>query len=53
MKSLTIEPLKSEDLIGATDLMNSNKIDCEDSLHLAVAARVGAKEIVTNDKAST
>lgn len=50
IRGLTIEPLKQEDLTNATDLMNNNKIDYEDALHLAVATRVGAKEIITNDK---
>jgi predicted nucleic acid-binding protein len=47
---LTIESLKPEDLTSAAELMNNNKLDYEDALHLAVALRAGAKEIVTNDK---
>jgi predicted nucleic acid-binding protein len=31
-------------------LMNECKLDYEDSLHLAVAIRSGAKEIISNDK---
>ena len=50
MKGLTIEPLKLEDLTGATDLMSDYKIDYEDALHLAVATRIGAQEIISNDK---
>jgi uncharacterized protein len=50
MKGLTIEPLKPEDLTNATDLMSDYKIDYEDAIHLAVATRIGAKEIVSNDK---
>jgi uncharacterized protein len=50
MKGLTIEPLKAEDLIVAIDLMGSNQIDYEDALHLAVATRIGAGEIISNDK---
>ena len=50
MKGLTIEPLKPEDFTGATDLMSNYKIDYEDALHLAVATRIGAQEIVSNDK---
>jgi predicted nucleic acid-binding protein len=50
MKGLTIEPLKLEDLTSATDLMGNYKIDYEDALHLAVATRIGAHEIVSNDK---
>ena len=50
MKGLTIEPLKPEDLTSATDLMGDYKIDYEDAIHLAVATRIGAQEIVSNDK---
>jgi uncharacterized protein len=50
IKGLTIEPLKPEDFTGATDLMSNYKIDYEDALHLAVATRIGAQEIVSNDK---
>jgi uncharacterized protein len=50
IKGLTIEPLKPEDLTEAAELMNNNKLDYEDALHLAVAIRAGAKEIITNDK---
>jgi predicted nucleic acid-binding protein len=50
MKGLTIEPLKPEDLTNAADLMSIHKIDYEDALHLATATRIGAQEIVTNDK---
>ncbi len=50
MKGLTIEPLKQEDFTSATDLMSDYKIDYEDALHLAVATRIGAQEIISNDK---
>lgn len=50
IKGLTIEPLKPEDLTNAAELMNENKLDYEDALHLAVAIRAGVKEIITNDK---
>ncbi len=50
MKGLTIEPLKPEDLTNATDLMSTYKLDYEDALHLATATRIGAQEIVSNDK---
>lgn len=50
LKGLTIEPLKSEDLMVATELLYSNRLDYEDALHLAVAIRTGACEIITNDK---
>jgi predicted nucleic acid-binding protein len=47
---LVIEPLKSEDFQKAAELMNECKLDYEDSLHLAVAIRSCAKEIISNDK---
>jgi predicted nucleic acid-binding protein len=50
LKALTIEPLKSGDFKKAADLMGECGIDYEDSLHLAIATRVGAQEIISNDK---
>jgi uncharacterized protein len=50
IKGLVIEPLRSEDFKKAADFMNECKLDYEDSLHLAVAIRTGAKEIISNDK---
>lgn len=50
IKGLTIEPLKPEDFIAAADLMDVYKLDYEDSIHLAVAIRTGAQEIISNDK---
>ena len=50
IKGLTIESLKSEDFKKGADLMNEYKPDYEDSLHLAVAIRTGAQEIISNDK---
>lgn len=50
IKGLAIEPLKSEDFVKALNLMKEYGLDYEDSLHLAVALRVGAKEIVSNDR---
>jgi len=50
IKGLIIEPLKSEDFTTAVNLMNDYKLDYEDSLHLAVATRTGAQEMVSNDK---
>ena len=50
IKGLTIEPLKPEDFIEAKNLMNDCKLDYEDAIHLAVATRIGAQEIVSNDK---
>jgi len=50
LKPLRIEPLKIEDYKKAADLMNECQLDYEDSLHLAVAIRAKAEEIVSNDK---
>jgi predicted nucleic acid-binding protein len=50
IKGLTIESLKSEDFKKGAELMNEYKLDYEDSLHLAVAIRTGAQEIISNDK---
>jgi uncharacterized protein len=50
IKGLAIEPLKPEDFIEAKNQMNDCKLDYEDALHLAVATRTGAQEIVSNDK---
>jgi predicted nucleic acid-binding protein len=50
IKGLSIEPLRTEDFMEARDLMNDCKLDYEDALHLAVATKIGAQEIVTNDE---
>jgi uncharacterized protein len=50
IKNLAIEPLKPEDFTCAADLMSAYKIDYEDALHLAVATRANAQEIISNDK---
>ena len=50
LKGLVIEPLRPEDYTQALDLMEEYSLDYEDSLHLSVAKRKGAKEIVSNDK---
>ena len=50
IKNLLIEPLKLEDLTKATCLMKEYTLDFEDSLHLATAFRINAKEIISNDK---
>jgi predicted nucleic acid-binding protein len=50
IKGLTIEPLKPEDFTKAVELMENYKLDYEDSIHLAVATRTGAQEILSNDK---
>ncbi|MCS7364990.1 MAG: type II toxin-antitoxin system VapC family toxin [archaeon GB-1867-035] len=50
LKGLVIEPLKSEDFIRALNLMEKYNLDYEDALHLSVAIRVDAKEIISNDE---
>ena len=50
IKGLIIEPLNPEDFVRAVDIMNDYKLDYEDSIHLAVAIRTGAQEIISNDK---
>jgi predicted nucleic acid-binding protein len=50
IKGLAIEPLEPEDFAQALDLMNDCKLDYEDAIHLAVATRTGAQEVVSNDK---
>ncbi len=50
IRNLLIEPLKLEDFTKAMDLMKEYALDFEDSLHLATAFRINAKEIISNDK---
>jgi predicted nucleic acid-binding protein len=50
IRGLTIEPLKAEDFTTAVELMEEYKLDYEDSIHLAVARRTGAQEILSNDE---
>jgi predicted nucleic acid-binding protein len=50
IKGLTIEPLKPEDFTKAIAHMNYCNLEYEDSIHLAVATRTGAQEIVSNDQ---
>ena len=50
INGLIIEPLKLEDFTKAIEIMGEFKLDYEDSLHLAVAIRAGAKDIISNDK---
>jgi predicted nucleic acid-binding protein len=45
-----IEPLKPEDFTKALILINDFKLDFEDSIHLVVATRIRAKDIISNDK---
>lgn len=46
---LKIEPLVKEDFAKALDIMSDFGLDFEDSLHLAVAKRKNAEEIISND----
>ena len=50
IKSLVIEPLKTEDFTTAIALMDEYKLDYEDAVHLAVATRTGTQKILSNDK---
>ena len=50
IKGLIIEPLRPEDFTKAVGLMKEYNLDYEDSIHLAVALRAGAQEILSNDK---
>ena len=50
LKGLVIVPLIPEDYVQASDLMRKYELDYEDSLHLATALRMDAREIVSNDE---
>jgi len=50
LRGLVVEPLTGDDVIQALRLMEKYGFDYEDSLHLAVAVRIGAKEIISNDE---
>jgi predicted nucleic acid-binding protein len=50
IKGLVIEPLRLEDFTRAAKLMKEYRLDYEDALHLAVAMRTGAQEIISNDQ---
>lgn len=50
LKGLKMVPLTPADLLNAVRFMEEYKLDFEDAMHLAVALRAGAREIVTNDK---
>jgi len=47
---ILFEPLTLEDFERGLELMNTYRIDLEDALHVACAIRLGAKEIISNDK---
>jgi predicted nucleic acid-binding protein len=50
LPSLIIAPLTLEDVSKAVSLMEKYALDYEDALHLAVATRNKAKEIISNDQ---
>jgi predicted nucleic acid-binding protein len=50
IKGLLIEPLTTEDSTKALDAMDEYGLDYEDALHLAIALRTGANEVISNDK---
>ncbi|RLE87200.1 MAG: VapC toxin family PIN domain ribonuclease [Thermoprotei archaeon] len=50
LRGLKIEPLMSEDLARAAQLMEEHELGYEDALHLAVALRAGASAVVSNDR---
>ncbi len=50
LRGLTFVPLELEDYLDARRAMDMHAIDFEDAIHLAVAMRMGASGIVTNDR---
>ena len=50
LKGLTFENLEETDFNRALNLLKKFKLGYEDALHLAVAFKVKAKEIISNDK---
>ena len=50
LRGLTLTSLGEETLTEAPALMDRYGIDYEDALHLAVALKAGAKEIISNDE---
>lgn len=50
LKGLVVVPTTPADFTDAIMFMEDYDMDYEDALHLAVAIRTGAKEIVSNDK---
>ncbi len=49
LRGLRVVETLYSDYISARDLMERYGLDFEDAIHLAVAERVGAQEIVSND----
>ncbi|MEM2947210.1 MAG: type II toxin-antitoxin system VapC family toxin [Candidatus Bathyarchaeia archaeon] len=50
LSGLRIIPLTIEDVMEAAKLMKEYSLDYEDAVHLAVALRSRAKEIISNDE---
>jgi predicted nucleic acid-binding protein len=50
IKGLVVEPIMEEDFVEALTLMSRHHLDYEDALHIAVATRVDACKIVSNDR---
>jgi len=50
LSGLVIISLTQKDMIQAVSLMREYELDCEDALHLAVALKGKAKEIISNNQ---
>lgn len=49
LPGLLVVPFSLDDAVEALELMGRYGLDYEDALHLAVALRVGAEKIISND----
>ena len=49
LRGLVLEAITCEEILSAYKLMNKYNLDYEDALHLSVAFKVNAKEIISND----
>ncbi|MCD6369327.1 MAG: type II toxin-antitoxin system VapC family toxin [Thermoproteales archaeon] len=50
LTGLEVTSLEVRDYLKALELMEEYKLDYEDSIHLTVALRAGAKKIISNDR---
>ena len=50
LEGLAIEPLKREDIVPATELMEKYQLNYEDALHLATVFKARAITVISNDK---
>jgi len=48
--SISYEPLTFEDFERGLQLMEKYRLDFEDAIHAACAMRIGAEEIISNDR---